>query len=116
MELDADSYVYNFCRKNVEKCERFINRDYWLMKKKDNKNLYEDVKRIKEQLNELQDQHLILLHQLGKINSRVGALENQSEWISNSGIVIAWNFGAGLLLIAEDQFAIKNLDKEMICG
>ena len=49
------------------------------MKKKDNKNLYEDVKRIKEQLNELQDQHLILLHQLGKINSRVGALENQSE-------------------------------------
>ena len=27
MELDADSYVYNFCRKNVEKCERFIDND-----------------------------------------------------------------------------------------
>ena len=27
MELDADSYVYNFCRKNVEKCEKFISND-----------------------------------------------------------------------------------------
>ena len=114
MELDADSYVYNFCRKNVEKCERFIDRDYWLMKKKDNKNLHNDIEEIKKQLKDLEDQHLILLHQLGKINSRVGALENQSEWISNSGIAIAWNFGAGLLLIAEDQFPIKSLGKDLI--
>ena len=28
MEIDADSYVYNFCKKNVEKCERFIDNDY----------------------------------------------------------------------------------------
>ena len=27
MELDVDSYVRNFCRKNVEKCEGFLN-DY----------------------------------------------------------------------------------------
>jgi len=24
MDIDVDSYVYNFCRKNVEKCQRFI--------------------------------------------------------------------------------------------
>ena len=28
MEVDADSYVYNFCKKNVEKCEKFIDTDY----------------------------------------------------------------------------------------
>jgi len=28
MEIDADSYVYNFCRKNVEKCQKFIDKDY----------------------------------------------------------------------------------------
>ena len=28
MEIDADSYVHNFCRRNVEKCKRFINNDY----------------------------------------------------------------------------------------
>ncbi len=28
MEIDADSYVYNFCKKNVEKCESFIDSDY----------------------------------------------------------------------------------------
>jgi hypothetical protein len=28
MEIDVDSYVYNFCRKNVEKCEKFIGNDY----------------------------------------------------------------------------------------
>ena len=49
------------------------------MKKKDNKNLHNDIEEIKKQLKDLEDQHLILLHQLGKINSRVGALENQSE-------------------------------------
>ena len=24
MDIDVDSYVHNFCRKNVEKCQRFI--------------------------------------------------------------------------------------------
>ncbi len=29
MEIDADSYVRNFCKKNIEKCESFINvNDY----------------------------------------------------------------------------------------
>jgi hypothetical protein len=27
MELDVDSYVRNFCRKNTEKCARFL-KDY----------------------------------------------------------------------------------------
>ena len=27
MEIDADSYVFNFCKKNVEKCESYIE-DY----------------------------------------------------------------------------------------
>jgi len=25
MSLDADSYVHNFCKKNLEKCERIIS-------------------------------------------------------------------------------------------
>ena len=25
MELDADSYVHNFCRNNLEECERIIS-------------------------------------------------------------------------------------------
>jgi len=25
MNLDADSYVHNFCKKNLEKCERIIS-------------------------------------------------------------------------------------------
>ena len=27
MEIDADSYVFNFCKKNVEKCKSYIE-DY----------------------------------------------------------------------------------------
>ena len=27
MEKDADSYVFNFCKKNVEKCQQFIDSD-----------------------------------------------------------------------------------------
>ena len=26
MDVDADSYVFQFCKKNVDKCKRFINR------------------------------------------------------------------------------------------
>ena len=26
MNVDADSYVFQFCKKNVDKCKRFINR------------------------------------------------------------------------------------------
>ena len=29
MEVDVDSYVRAFCKKNVDKCERMISDDYW---------------------------------------------------------------------------------------
>ena len=28
MEVDADSYVKQFCTKNLEKCERYVDNDY----------------------------------------------------------------------------------------
>ena len=28
MEVDADSYVRNWCKNNLEECERFIDNDY----------------------------------------------------------------------------------------
>jgi len=28
MEVDADSYVQRFCKKNVEKCQGFLSNDY----------------------------------------------------------------------------------------
>ena len=28
MEVDVDSYVHAFCKKNVDKCERMISDDY----------------------------------------------------------------------------------------
>ena len=28
MEVDVDSYVTNFCKKNVDKCERILDNDY----------------------------------------------------------------------------------------
>ena len=27
MEMDVDSYIYNFCKKNTERCEKFIRND-----------------------------------------------------------------------------------------
>jgi hypothetical protein len=28
MEIDVDSYVFKFCKKNIEKCEKFVAGDY----------------------------------------------------------------------------------------
>jgi uncharacterized membrane protein len=28
MSMDVDSYVRNFCRKNIEKCQSFLDNEY----------------------------------------------------------------------------------------
>ena len=80
------------------------------------KNIYDLVEKLQYRVEDLENEHMLLLRQMGELNSRVGGLETKSEWISNSGIVSIWIYGAGLLLMTEDQYATKSRVKEMICG
>ena len=42
-------------------------------------NIYELVEKLQYRVEDLENEHMLLLREIGQLNSRVGGLENQSE-------------------------------------
>lgn len=42
-------------------------------------NIYELVEKLQYRVDDLENEHMLLLREIGQLNSRVGGLENRSE-------------------------------------